>query len=103
MRVRVLVSADIQPENAAAFESAYAQVSAKVKGTPGHIRDELLRDGERAGHYILAGEWENREAFLSWENAPIHMQTTSPLRPYWAGRVQRNLYDIIEPTTREKS
>jgi heme-degrading monooxygenase HmoA len=94
MTTRVLVFAKIRPEEEAKFEAAYQQVTRKVKGTPGHLRDELLRDADEPGSYILLSEWENKEAFLAWENAPIHKQTTTPMRPFWAGRVERRIYDI---------
>jgi heme-degrading monooxygenase HmoA len=100
MATRVMVFAKIKPGEEAAFEAAFAEVTRKVKGTPGHIGDELLRDDTEAGSdgepssYILLSEWESKEAFLAWEDAPIHMQTTTPMRPYWAGRVDRRIYDV---------
>ena len=95
MAVRVMVFAKIKPGEEAAFEAAYQEVTRKVKGTPGHLRDELLRDTGEPGSYILLSEWESKEVFLAWENAPIHMQTTTPMRPHWAGRVERKIYDIV--------
>ena len=108
MRTRVMVYANIRNDDREAFEGAYAEVTAKVKGTPGHVRDELLRHstGEdvmpgagvaptpRITSYILLSEWESREAFLGWERDEIHMQTTTPMRPYWVGRVRRHIYDV---------
>jgi heme-degrading monooxygenase HmoA len=111
MSIRVMVFARIKPGDEAAFEAAYQEVTRKVKGTPGHIRDELLRDtGEPFPYgtpeqatprapgdpvpYVLLSEWETREAFLGWERDPVHMQTTTPMRPYWAGRVERKIYDV---------
>ena len=94
MPTRVMVFANIRPGEEAAFEAAYAEVTRKVKGTPGHVQDELLRDTSEPGAYILLSEWESKEAFLSWENDPIHMNTTTPMRPHWAGRVERKIYDV---------
>jgi len=94
MTARVMVFAKIRPGEEAKFESAYSEVTGKVKGTPGHLRDELLHDVDKPGSYILLSEWESKEAFLAWEHAPIHMQTTTPMRPYWAGRVERRIYDV---------
>jgi heme-degrading monooxygenase HmoA len=92
------------------FEAAFAEVTRKVKGTPGHIRDELLRHStgtdimpgaepdpepdDGTTQYILLSEWESRDAFLNWERDEIHMQTTTPMRPYWAGRVERKIYQV---------
>ena len=94
MVARVMVFADIREGEEDNFIEAYKGVTAKVKGTPGHIRDELLRQDGVTGRFILLSEWETKEAFLAWENDPIHMNTTTPMRPYWAGRVERNIYEV---------
>jgi len=110
MPARVMVYATIKQGSEEAFEAAFAEVTRKVKGTPGHITDELLRDSTGADimpgaapapdaddgstHYILLSLWESREAFLAWERDPVHMQTTTPMRPYWTGRVERKIYDV---------
>jgi heme oxygenase (mycobilin-producing) len=96
-----MVFAKIDRGNEEAFEAAYVEVTSKVQGTKGHIADELLRQAEpseEAGeqrNYILLSEWESKEAFLGWENDPIHMQTTTPMRPYWSGNVRRVIYDVV--------
>ena len=94
MTARVMVLATVRAGEERAFELAYALVTSRVKGTPGHLRDELLRRSDRPGHYVLLSEWESLDAFLRWEDAPVHRETTTPLRPYWAGRVERVLYDV---------
>ena len=100
MAARMMVFATIKPGEEEQFEAAFAEVTAKVKGTPGHISDELLRDvtetnsPDDPSRYILLSEWESVEAFLAWEHAPIHMQTTTPMRPHWAGRVERRMYEV---------
>jgi len=94
MPTRVMVFAAIRPGQEEAFEAAYRTVTAAVKGTPGHIRDELLRDCDRPGRYVLLSEWESVEAFRAWEDAPIHPEMTTPMRPYWAGRVERTIFDV---------
>jgi heme oxygenase (mycobilin-producing) len=96
MPARVMVFAKIRPGEEAKFEAAYQEVTKKVKASAfkGHLRDELLKDDSEPGSYILLSEWESKEAFLAWEDAPIHMQTTTPMRPYWAGRVERKIYDV---------
>lgn len=94
MAIRVMVFAKIKQGEEKAFEAAYVEVTRKVKGTEGHLRDELLRSTKEPSSYILLSEWESKEKFLAWEDAPIHMQTTTPMRPYWAGRVERIIYEI---------
>ncbi len=94
MTARVMVFATIAPGQEAAFEAAYAEATRSVKGTPGHIRDELLRPMEEPGPYVLLSEWESVEAFKAWEDAPIHREKTTPLRPFWAGRVVRKIFEV---------
>lgn len=83
-----------QPAESAAFEAAFATVSSSVQGTPGHVKDELLRDAGDPTAYILMSEWISKEAFLSWEQSPIHMQKTLPMRPYWKGEGDRKILEI---------
>ena len=94
MSVRVLVHARIREGEQAGFEAAFAQVRAAVAGTPGHIEDQLLRSETDPTAYILLSHWESRERFAEWEDAPIHRQLTTPMRPYWSGSVERLVYDV---------
>jgi len=96
MTARVLVFATIDEGDAEAFEKAYLEVTSKVKGTDGHIADELLRSADDPSQYILLSEWESTGAFLAWEDRPIHKQTTTPMRPYWEGHVERKLYSVAQ-------
>jgi heme oxygenase (mycobilin-producing) len=96
MTARVMVFANVRQGEEKAFEAAYAQVTRRVRGTRGHLRDELLRRHDQPGHYVLLSEWENLDAFLQWEDAPIHRQITTPMRPYWLGRVERVLYEVAD-------
>ncbi len=92
MTARVMVFATVKDGDTEKFEQAYAEVRAKVAGTPGHVRDELLRQAGDENAYILLSEWESEEKFLAWEDAPIHRQLTTPMRPYWSGAVERRIY-----------
>jgi heme-degrading monooxygenase HmoA len=100
MAARVMVFAKINREDADAFETAYAQVTANVRGTAGHIGDELLRrreppdPSEEPLSYILLSEWESKEAFLAWEESLAHVAKRSPMHPYWAGTNERIIYDV---------
>jgi heme oxygenase (mycobilin-producing) len=100
MAARVMVFAKINRGDEEAFEQAYAQVTAAVKGTPGHIGDELLRraipadDPDAPCSYILLSEWQSKDRFLAWENAPVHTEKRNPMTPYWSGKVERIIYDV---------
>jgi heme-degrading monooxygenase HmoA len=91
--VRIVVTATVDTSNQAAFEAAFAEVSSKVRGTSGHIADELLHDPERPENYILLGLWVSREAFVAWEDDPVHRATTTPMRPFWTN-VDRRIYEV---------
>jgi heme-degrading monooxygenase HmoA len=102
----VLVSATIRAGDEEAFERDYAAMAVRMQGTPGLIRDELLRHatGEDVmpgaepepdvggTGYVILSEWESREAFLAWERGSVHMRS-----PYWAGRAQRRIYEVAYP------
>lgn len=94
MTTRVLAYAKIDLADAAAFEEAFKETTRMVRGTPGHITDELLLQDDEPGSYIVLSEWETKEQFLAWVDDPIHMEATTAIRPYWAGRVQRKIFDI---------
>lgn len=100
MAARVMVFANINRGDEEAFEAAYAQVTSTVKGTPGHIADELLRkaippdDADSPQRYVLLSEWESKEAFIAWEDAPVHTEKRNPMTPYWTGKVERIIYDV---------
>lgn len=95
MTVRIMVSARVEEKDQEAFEEAYRQVTAAVHGTPGHLRDELLRDAEQPGRYILLAEWESEEAFRTWEDAPSHREMAAPMFPYWSGgEIERRIFDL---------
>jgi heme-degrading monooxygenase HmoA len=107
MAARVMVFAKINRGDEEAFEAAYAQVTSNVRGTEGHIADELLRRAEPADPedeprtYVLLSEWESKEAFLAWENAPAHTEKRNPMTPYWAGKVERIIWDVAHTIKRE--
>jgi heme-degrading monooxygenase HmoA len=94
MTIRVMVFATIAPEQADRFEAAYLQVTERMRGTPGLLRDELLHDADRPGTYVLLGEWESEEHFRSWESAAGHQEISAPMRPFWTGRAERRIYRL---------
>lgn len=92
--IRVMVHATVRDGSQQEFETAFEHVRRAVAGTPGHVEDQLLRSSEDSTSYVLLSMWESREQFLAWEDAPIHRQLTVPMRPYWAGRVERLIFDV---------
>jgi len=82
MSYRIMVRSRPRKEDREAFEKAFEQVSTSVQGTPGHVRDELLRDVEDESLYLLFAEWESEEAFRAWEDDPRHLEMAAPMLPY---------------------
>ena len=95
MTVRVMVFGRLhRSEDRDAFEAAITEVSRSIEGTTGYIKDELLRDPGDPDAYIMMSDWASRDAFLSWEQSPIHMRKTLPMRPYWKGVGERSIHEI---------
>jgi len=82
MSFRIMVRSRPKPADQEAFEKAFVAVSSSVRGTPGHVRDELLRDSQDPSLYLLYAEWESEEAFLAWENDPSHLEMAAPMLPF---------------------
>lgn len=74
-------------EDKEAFEAAFEQVSRKVVGNvEGVIRDELIRDSDDPQAYIMLSEWRDKNAWASWQRAPIHEEQVGIMQQYWKGQ-----------------
>lgn len=93
--VRILLTTVVQPEEEAEFLTAYRAVAEQVRGTPGHVREELLHEPGASTYHLLA-EWSSREAFEAWVGDPAHQNDTGPLIPYLTRAFSRRVFDIIE-------
>ncbi|CAL9376591.1 hypothetical protein SUDANB145_00981 [Streptomyces sp. enrichment culture] len=94
MTIRVIMTATIKPEDFDAFEKAYIDVTSKVRGTPGHLRDALLRDTSDPTKYSLLAEWEDEERFRAWADDPEHMRQSAAMFPFWADTFQRSVHEV---------
>jgi heme-degrading monooxygenase HmoA len=95
MTFRIMVRSRPKEADQAAFEKAFEQVSETVKGTPGHIRDVLLRDAEDSSLYVLYAEWNSEEEFRAWEDHPRHLEMAAPMMPYVAGTFEeRRIFEV---------
>lgn len=94
MSIRVVMTATIKPEDRDAFEKAYLEVTTKVRGTPGHVRDVLLRDSSDGTRYSLIAEWESEKLFRAWADDPEHMRQSAAMYPYWADSFRRSIYEV---------
>ncbi|WP_372410350.1 antibiotic biosynthesis monooxygenase [Streptomyces luteireticuli] len=96
MTIRVMMTAVIAPADQQAFEAAYLQVTEKVRGTPGHLRDVLLRDSADPTQYCLLAEWESEEVFHAWADDPGHIKQSAAMYPFWASTFRRRIYEVRE-------
>jgi heme-degrading monooxygenase HmoA len=90
----MLLFASIHPDQENAFETAFAEVRRTVATVPGHLNDELLRERDERGRYVLVSDWESRDACLEWLRSPDHEAMTGPVQPYFARRSDLRFYDV---------
>ena len=74
-------------EDKEAFETAFQQVSRTVvNSVQGIIRDELISDSNDPHAYIMLSEWESKDAWATWQRAPIHEDQVGGMTRYWQGQ-----------------
>lgn len=81
-RVRVFVYLKVPARQATEVEAIYHTISTQLHGTPGLIRNELLRNVHTPDAWAIMSEWSDISAFRTWESGTRHQNVTSPLRPY---------------------
>jgi len=91
--VRIDISTRVGPGEEEAFERAYAIVTDRLRGTPGLIREELLREPGSDLYHIFA-EWESDEDFRNWVDDPSHADQTGPIIRWLSVFFERKLYEI---------
>ncbi|MEH1125639.1 FAD-dependent oxidoreductase [Micromonospora sp. CPCC 206061] len=93
-RIRVVVTVNVPEGQEQAYERAYLKVAERMRGTPGHVREELLRE-PGTGTYHLFAEWEDEASFNAWADDQSHMDQTAPLLPYLLESFKRSTYHIV--------
>ncbi len=91
--VRVDISTTVKPGEEADFERAYLKVAERLRGTPGHVREELLKEPDSLTYHIFA-EWDTAEDFRNWVDDPSHQDQTGPLIRWLAVSFERRMYEI---------
>lgn len=82
-RVRVVIYAAAPESDPDGVEQAYHEISTALRGVPGLLGNELLREmGPDHARFVVMSEWESLAAFQRWEQGANHRDTTAPLRPY---------------------
>lgn len=78
--VRVTLHMKVKAGQEAEFERAWHEVSEQARRVPGNLRQTLLRDPDDSSTYIIATEWESRDAYHSFEHSAAQDELTAPLR-----------------------
>jgi heme-degrading monooxygenase HmoA len=94
MATRMLLFATIHEDKEHEFETAFAEVRRRVATVDGHINDQLLRQRDEPGRYLLVSDWDSRAACLEWLESPLHHEMTGPVQPYFARRSDLRFYDV---------
>jgi 2-polyprenyl-6-methoxyphenol hydroxylase-like FAD-dependent oxidoreductase/heme-degrading monooxygenase HmoA len=92
--VRVDISTTVKPGEEADFERAYLKVAERLRGTPGHVREELLKEPDSLTYHIFA-EWDTAADFKNWVDDPSHQDQTGPLIRWLAVSFERRMFEII--------
>jgi heme-degrading monooxygenase HmoA len=78
--VRATLEMQVKGGRGPEFEAAWRKIAEEVRAAPGNIRQTLLRDLDDPDRFVIASDWESREAFGEFERSPEQDDLTSPLR-----------------------
>ena len=78
--IRATLSIKIKAGREAEFERVWRTVAERVRAEPGNIRQTLMRDPSDPADYVIASDWESREAFTRFERSPEQDALTAPIR-----------------------
>jgi heme-degrading monooxygenase HmoA len=93
--IRATLTVDVRPGQEPAFERAWRAVAAEVRGTPGHLRQALLRDPADPGRFVISSDWESADAFRAFERSPWQEALTAPLRALRAS-ASMTVHDVVD-------
>jgi heme-degrading monooxygenase HmoA len=80
--IYVRVGDDQDPAQIEKLVQAYHESSKALQGTPGMLRNELLRNLKEPVRFAVLSEWEDQHAFLKWEEGAHHKGQTAPIREF---------------------
>ena len=78
--VRATLYMKIKAGRGPEFERVWREIAVHVRAAPGNVRQTLLRDPDDPDSFVVASDWENREAFHEFERSPEQDDLTAPLR-----------------------
>lgn len=78
--IRATLSIKVKAGREAEFERVWRTIAERVRAEPGNIRQTLLRDAADPCEYVIASDWQSREAFARFERSPAQDELTAPIR-----------------------
>jgi len=94
-RVRVILYAVAPDDDPEGVRRAYDTISTRLRGTPGLLGNELLRDAHAPGRFAVLSEWESLTAFRAWEDGSEHREATAPLRPHQDPALRPRVFEVV--------
>jgi 2-polyprenyl-6-methoxyphenol hydroxylase-like FAD-dependent oxidoreductase/heme-degrading monooxygenase HmoA len=91
--VRVDITTTVGPGEEELFERAYKKTVERLHGTPGLIREELLKEPAAPIYHIFA-EWESERDFNNWVDDPSHADQTASLIRWLSVDFHRQVLEI---------
>jgi 2-polyprenyl-6-methoxyphenol hydroxylase-like FAD-dependent oxidoreductase/heme-degrading monooxygenase HmoA len=91
--VRIDLTTRVSPGEEEAFERAYQIVASRLAGTPGLVREELLKEPGSFVYHIFA-EWESEQDFINWVEDPSHADQSGPLARWLSVEFARRVFEI---------
>jgi heme-degrading monooxygenase HmoA len=94
MPVRMMLFSTIDADHETEFEAAFSVVRERVATVPGHVREELMRQHDQPGAYVLISDWDSREQFMAWLRSAQHDEMTAEMRPYFLRPSEMRFYQV---------
>jgi heme-degrading monooxygenase HmoA len=76
--IRATLRMRVRPGLEQDFQQLWEKIALEVRRTPGNLRQDLLRGGER--EFVITTDWATREAFHAFEQSGEQNGLTAPLR-----------------------
>ncbi len=76
------------------FESAWRKAAEVISTVPGNIRQDLMRDPDLPGEYVIAADWESRAALDAFGRGPRRDHLTTALREL-RDDADRHTYQVL--------
>ena len=93
LHIRVDIQTTVGPGEEELFERAYAKTVERLRGTPGLIREELLKEPDAPVYHIFA-EWESERDFNNWVDDPSHADQSAALVRWLSVDFDRRVFEL---------